>query len=189
MNASGPGLFPGPSSRPVSWTPRPALWAPGRVPGPTGLSGRLPYCPPGAPLTTPSEDSHGGGTGQGMPDRPQPPWPHTLVHTFPPGLGHGSRPPPHPAPVRPRPNYGHLHSLHVEVSVSCKLLPILQNPFQPLGPTARQGSRLGLAMTLPPPRPSSSLRGPEGTACYPLPRAQQVRERGWQGGQRWEVSA
>lgn len=129
MNASGPGLFPGPSSRPVSWTPRPALWAPGRVPGPTGLSGRLPYCLPGAPLTTPSEDSHGGGTGQGMPDRPQPPWPHTLVHTFPPGLGHGSRPPPHPAPVRPRPNYGHLHSLHLEVSVSW---PTFTHPSEPL---------------------------------------------------------
>ena len=187
MNASGPGLFPGPSSRPVSWTPGPVLWAPGCVPGPTGLSGQLPYCPPGAPLTTPAEDSHGGGTGQAMPDPPQPPWPHTLVHAFPPGLGHGSHPPPHPAPVRPRPNHGHLHSLHLEVSVSWQTFT---HPSEPSAQKeTRQGSRLGLAMTLPPPRPSSSLKGPEGTACYPLPRAQQVRERGWQGGQRWEGSA
>ena len=70
-----------------------------------------------------------------------------------------------------------------------KLLPILQL----LGATAKQGSRLGLAMTSPARPTQTQLPAPLPGAL----KAQRVThspgrsgsERGWQGGQRWEGSA
>ena len=128
---------------------------------------------PGAPLTASAEDSHGGGMGQRMPDPPQPPWPRTLVHVFPPGLGHGSCPP----PVRPRPNHAPLHSLHLQISASWQTFT---HPSASWGHCqTRLQIRVGNDLphqTHPDPAPCSSPRRPEGAACYPLPRAQRVRE-------------